>query len=80
MTTKTTTHMQPVTSSNIKAVGYDAATQAMTIEFHSGGRHVYSDVPPEKHAAMMEPGASVGKLFHSSIRHAHKSVAAPAAE
>lgn len=64
---------QPVSSSNIKSVGYDPVSKAMQVEFHSGAVHQYEDVPPEKHAAMTDPDASVGKYFHANIKSAHKS-------
>lgn len=64
--------LTPVKSSNIKAVGYDAGSKALTVEFHGGAQHIYEDVPPEKHAGMMEAD-SPGRYFHANIRNAHKS-------
>jgi len=56
----------PVKSSNIRAVGYDAATQTLEVEFGSGV-YQYQGVPPEKHAKLM--GAeSVGKFIRAEIR------------
>lgn len=43
----------PVRSSNIKAIGYDAASKALSVEFLNGGVYRYSDVPAEKHAELM---------------------------
>ena len=64
--------MMPVSSSNISAVGYDGQTRTLTIEFKSGGRHAYADVPAELHKAMMA-AESVGKFFHANIKSAFQS-------
>lgn len=64
--------MTPVKSSNIKAVGYDAKSRALDVQFHSGATHRYHDVSPEKHQALMAAD-SVGSHFHANIRNAHKS-------
>lgn len=45
-------HMTPVTSSQIKAIGYDAASKTLAIEFNSGLYH-YSGVPAEKFDELM---------------------------
>jgi len=36
---------QPVESSNLASVGYDAARQILEIEFNHGGIYQYYDVP-----------------------------------
>ncbi len=71
--------MVPVKSSNIKAVGYDADTRMLTVEFGSGAQHTYADVPPETHQALMD-AESVGKFFHANIRSAFKSSPVPSEE
>jgi hypothetical protein len=58
---------QPVTSSNIREVGYDAASQTLEILFHSGAVYQYSGVPDSVYRALME-AASHGSYFHTSIR------------
>lgn len=63
---------QPVKSSNIKSVGYDATRRALEIEFQSGQIHEYANVPPEKHQALIK-AKSVGQFFHRAIRSKHKS-------
>lgn len=68
--------LTPVESSNIRAVGYDAEQQALTVQFKDGVSHVYADVPPETHAGLMgdgKPGHSVGKYFHANIKGSFKS-------
>lgn len=60
-------HRDPVQSSNIKSVGYDASTGTLQVEFRNGGLFDYAGVTPEQHAEMM--GAdSVGRYFHGHIR------------
>lgn len=61
----------PVESSNIKAVGYDPASQQLEVEFHSGAVHCYHGVPADKHQAMIA-AKSVGGYFHANIRGQHK--------
>lgn len=60
--------MNPVTSGNIEAIGYDAGTKTMAVQF-KGGRpaYHYSDVPEEAHVALI--GAeSIGKHFAAHIK------------
>jgi KTSC domain-containing protein len=64
--------MTPVESSNIAAVGYDAETQTLTVEFRNGSKHAYTSVPPETHHALMLAD-SKGKYFHTNIRNAFAS-------
>jgi hypothetical protein len=59
--------MIPVTSSNLKAVGYDAFTQELQVEFQNGGAYIYSAVPVEIFNALME-AKSVGRYFLNEIR------------
>jgi hypothetical protein len=58
---------QPVTSSNIRAVGYDPASQTLEIEFHSGAVYQYSDVPESVYRGLMQ-AASHGSYLHAHIR------------
>lgn len=66
----------PVKSSQIAAIGYDAETKTLAVEFLGKGTaprsvYHYHDVPPETHAALM--GAeSIGKYFGANVRAAHK--------
>lgn len=62
--------MNPVKSSNIRAVGYDPATRDLHVHFNNGGRYVYADVPPEKHEALLSAD-SIGRHLHQHIRSAH---------
>ena len=48
-------NMQPVTSTNVAAVGYDAATRIMRVAFQSGGVYDYFDVNPALFEQMLLP-------------------------
>ena len=62
-----------VTSSNVKSVGYDAATQQMEIAFTDKADaskytiYVYRAVPPEAHQALVS-AESVGAHFAKHVR------------
>ncbi len=56
-----------VTSSNLKAVGYNECSQELQVEFHNGGSYIYSGVPVEVFNALMESN-SVGSYFMRNIR------------
>ena len=59
--------LHPVKSSNIKAVGYDVDAQRMVVQFHSGKKYAYADVPPEVYIGFM--GAkSMGIFFVREVR------------
>jgi prephenate dehydrogenase len=62
--------MVPVSSSNIKSIGYNAPDRTLYIEFLSGKKWKYADVSPQKHAALMAT-SSHGKHFVHHIRHSH---------
>jgi len=66
---------EPVDSSMIAAVGYDAERQQLGVRFKRGAAtHVFSDVPPDAHEALMSAD-SVGKHFHANILPNYKWVA-----
>ncbi len=58
---------QPVSSSDIRSVGYDRDTQVLEIEFHSGGSYQYSNVPGSVYVGLMSAG-SHGRYFHDFIK------------
>ena len=58
---------QPVSSSNIKSVGYDPDSTLLEIEFHDGSIYQYSKVPQSVHTALMT-AASLGSFLHKNIR------------
>lgn len=63
--------MTPVTSSQIESIGYDTASKTLAVKFKRGGLYHYADVPEHKHAAMMDPEASVGTYLGKHIKGMH---------
>ena len=58
---------QHVTSSDLAAVGYDADTRVLEIEFLDGSVYQYSHVPMSIHQGLMA-ASSHGRYFHAHIR------------
>ena len=56
-----------VVSSNIDAVGFDEATNTLTVRFHTGKVYEYSGVAREYFEQMLN-SESVGQYFHRRIR------------
>ena len=62
------THMVPVESSMLEAVGYDIASRVLTVRFKgSAYLHPALDVPAETHAELMA-SPSIGRAYNSLIR------------
>lgn len=61
--------LQPVESSQVKAIGYDAATHTLAVQFTRGAGAVYHypDVTPELHAAFVS-SESIGTFFGKHIK------------
>ena len=62
----------PIVSSQIAAVGYDAATRVLVIKFRASGRmaeaiYSYDGVPPELATGLIA-AESPGSYFHRHIR------------
>lgn len=58
---------QSVTSSNLRAVGYDPITRTLEIEFQDGAVYQYDGVPPDVHAGLMQ-ASSHGSYHHRHIK------------
>ena len=56
-----------VNSSNIAAVGYDAETKTLEVEFKNGGVFEYSGVEPKQYVELSN-SESMGRYFHTNIR------------
>ena len=56
----------PVSSSNLRSVGYDEANQELEIEFNGGRVYQYFGVSKRIHEELMN-AASHGKYFHRNI-------------
>lgn len=57
----------PVTSSNVAAVGYDAETETLEVEFNNGSVYQYLAVPENEHQALMQAD-SVGRHLNTFIK------------
>jgi hypothetical protein len=60
----------PIRSSDIRSVGYDPASKALEVEFHSGGLYQYSGVSEATYQGFMR-AASKGSYFHDHIKNQH---------
>jgi hypothetical protein len=58
---------QPVTSSQIEAVGYDEAAQKMAVRFKGGAVYHYTKVEPKTFADLRD-AKSVGSHFFKHIK------------
>ena len=61
----------PVSSSALRAVGYDAERRILEIEFQNGAVYCYYDVPAEVHLGLMAAD-SHGRYFNQQIRGAFR--------
>ena len=59
--------MTYVTSSNLRAVEYDALTSTLTIVFHNGRQYQYHGVPENMYQQLL-CAASKGRYFSTFIR------------
>lgn len=59
--------MKPVISSNLAAVGYDAASETLRVKFKSGLVYTYSGVPYTVFYALSK-ASSLGSYFYYNIR------------
>ena len=64
---------EPVSSSNVRTVGYDPSSSTLEIEFNSGGVYQYSGVPAHVHTSLLSSG-SVGSYFASQIKDVYSYV------
>jgi len=58
---------EPVESSNIESIGYDAGSGVLEVEFKGGSVYQYSGIPQEVYNELMEAG-SVGSFIHRRIK------------
>jgi hypothetical protein len=63
----------PVSSSNIRSIGYDPDSSTLEIEFTNGGVYQYQGVPEPEFEALMNAG-SKGKHFHAAIKNKYPHV------
>lgn len=60
-------HRQPVVSSCLSSVGYEAGSRTLEVEFRSGGVYRYLEVPTCVHESLMK-APSTGRFFATNIR------------
>ncbi|MBI9054388.1 MAG: KTSC domain-containing protein [Bacteroidales bacterium] len=60
-------YRESVSSSNLAAVGYDANSKTLEIEFNHGGVYQYANVPSNVHSGLMNAN-SHGSYFHQYIK------------
>lgn len=62
---------EPVSSSSISSIGYDADTETLEIEFNTGLVYQFYGVPEDVHAEILE-APSIGAYFNAYIRPAYE--------
>ena len=63
--------MQPVGSSNIAEIGYDAARRLLRVRFTNNALYEYQDVP-EAYFHNLRTATSVGRYFGNSIKNVYE--------
>jgi len=63
---------EPLESSSLASVGYDAGRQVLEVEFLNGGVYEYDDVPQETYHALLEAD-SKGRYLNAEIKPHHPS-------
>lgn len=58
---------QPVKSTNVSAVGYDAEEKILEVAFRNGGIYQYAGVQPEMYADLLA-AESVGRFVSQVVR------------
>lgn len=64
---------QPVKSTNVKSVGYDAVEKVLEVEFKSGGVYQYAGVQPEMYADLLA-AESIGRFISQVVRSGRKGL------
>jgi hypothetical protein len=64
--------MQPVESSAVARIGYDAEASEAYVEFHESGTYVYSAVPPRVFEAFQH-AVSKGKFVNYVLKRWYSS-------
>ena len=59
----------PVSSSNLRSVGYDPASSTLEVEFHGGSIYQYFRVPESWYAGLLS-AYSKGSYFDAYIKNA----------
>lgn len=68
-----TIETNPVESSNISAIGYDASSKTVAVRFSSGGLYHYLNVDPGTFEEFAK-AKSLGHFFYQNIRNNYETV------
>ena len=60
----------PVSSSNLRSIGYEPETSTLEVEFNTGSVYQYHGVPQEVFDFLMEAG-SKGTYFNANIKNSY---------
>jgi hypothetical protein len=63
----------PITSTNIRAAGYDEDSQTLEVEFNSGLVYQYAGVPASEYEGLMNAD-SKGKYLNANIKNRYSYV------
>lgn len=58
---------QPVSSSNLRSVGYDDDSGVLEVEFTNGAVYQYLEVPDRIYSALVS-ASSKGKYLHQAVK------------
>ncbi len=61
----------PVTSSNIRSIGYDAQLAVLEVEFTTGDVYQYFDVPEYLYHELMN-ASSLGQFLNEYIKYSYR--------
>lgn len=61
----------PVSSSNIKEIGYDDISSTLEVEFISGAVYQYFGVPQILHSRLMQ-ASSKGQFLNDNIKYSYR--------
>jgi hypothetical protein len=61
----------PVSSSNIRSIGYDSAVAILEVEFDSGDVYQYFNVPAHVYSSLMS-AVSHGQFLNDNIRYNYR--------
>lgn len=61
----------PVSSSNIRSIGYDTPSAILEVEFTSGDIYEYYDVPEHLHRGLMN-ASSKGQFLNDNIKYGYR--------
>lgn len=64
-------HREPISSSNIRSIGYDRQSATLEVEFISGDIYQYFDVPEHLYQQFLH-ASSHGQFLNDNIRYSYR--------